>query len=119
MNGADTHKEPGEEVWVFDIASHKRLARIELVNPGFTIYGFPVAAGEGGLARFLNWTMDQVAPALVHFITVTQDDQPLLVTSSQFSGMLAIYDANTGDLVRRAGPSGWTSDVLQAPWGGP
>ena len=61
--GADTHKEPGEEVWVFDIASHKRLARIELVNPGFTIYGFPVAAGEGGLARFINWTMDRAAPA--------------------------------------------------------
>jgi methylamine dehydrogenase heavy chain len=116
--GADTHKEPGEEVWVFDLASHRRLARIPLVNPGFTIYGFPVPGGNGALARLTGWLLDHLAPPLVHFIAVTQDDQPLLVTSSQFSGMLGVYDAQSGAFLRRAGPTGWTSDVLLAPWGG-
>ncbi|MBX3024366.1 amine dehydrogenase [bacterium] len=116
--GADTHKDPGEEVWVFDLASHRRVARIPLVNPGFTIYGFPIGSGSGVLARLIDWLLDHVAPPLVHFIAVTQDAQPLLVTSSQFSGMLGVYDAQSGAFLRRAGPTGWTSDVLQAPWGG-
>lgn len=116
--GADTHKEPGEEVWVFDIASHRRLARIPLKNPGFTIYGFPVSGGDGALGHFTDWLLDHLAPPLVHFIAVTQDAHPLLVTSSQFSGMLGVYDADTGAFLRRGGPTGWTSDVLQAPWGG-
>ena len=116
--GADTHKEPGEEVWIFDIASQKRVARVPLVNPGFTVYGFPLTAA-GGMARVVDWLLDRFAPPLVGFINVTQDEQPLLVTSSQFSGMLGVYDARTGAFLRRVGPTGWTSDVLQAPWGGP
>ncbi|HSP97100.1 MAG TPA: amine dehydrogenase large subunit [Candidatus Dormibacteraeota bacterium] len=116
--GADTHKDPGEEVWVFDIASQRRVARIPLVNPGFTVYGFPISTG-GTVGRFLDWLLDRLAPPLIHFIAVTQDAHPLLVTSSQFSGMLGVYNAENGAFLRRVGPTGWTSDVLQAPWGGP
>ena len=116
--GADTHKDPGEEVWVFDIASQRRVARIPLVNPGFTVYGFPISTG-GTFGRFLDWLLDRLAPPLIHFIAVTQDAHPLLVTSSQFSGMLGVYNAENGAFLRRVGPTGWTSDVLQAPWGGP
>jgi methylamine dehydrogenase heavy chain len=113
----DTHKEPGEEVWIYDLASKRRVERIELVNPGFTIYGFPIAFGGIG-GRVFDFLMDSFAPALVGFITVTQDDAPLLVTSSQFSGSLGIYDGRSGAFLRRVGPTGFTSDVLQAPWGG-
>jgi methylamine dehydrogenase heavy chain len=116
--GADTHKEPGEEVWIFDLATQKRVARVPLVNPGFTVYGFPITSA-GRMASVVDWLLDRFAPPLVGFINVTQDDQPLLVTSSQFSGMLGVYDAKTGAFLRRVGPTGWTSDVLQAPWGGP
>ena len=105
-------------MWIFDIASQRRVARVPLVNPGFTVYGFPVSTGTGALGRFFDWMLDRFAPPLIHFIAVTQDEHPLLVTSSEFSGMLGVYDAQSGAFLRRVGPTGWTSDVLQAPWGG-
>ena len=49
---------------------------------------------------------------------MTQDDRPLLFTASQFSGSLGVYDAMTGIFLRRVRPTGWTSDVLLAPWTG-
>lgn len=118
QGGPDRHKEPGEEVWVYDLASRARLARIELVNPGFTLYGFPVTGGDGWAGTLSDWLLDNFAPAMVSFIAVTQDEQPLLVTSSQFSGALAVYDAMSGAFLRRIAPTGFTSDALQAPWGG-
>lgn len=120
--GPDTHKEAGEEVWIFDVAARRRVARVALVNPGITIYGFPLRPGAGWpapIAALSDWAMDALTPAMVGFIEVTQDDQPLLVTASQFSGSLGVYDARSGAFLRRVGPTGWTSDVLQAPWGGP
>jgi methylamine dehydrogenase heavy chain len=119
--GPDTHKEPGEEVWVYDLASRKRVMRIELVNPGLTIYGFPVDFGRDWPAPFnrsADWLLSTLAPAAVHFINVTPDDQPLLVTASQFSGSLGVYDARDGRFLRRVAPTGWTSDIIQAPYGG-
>jgi methylamine dehydrogenase heavy chain len=37
QGGEWTHKYPGTEVWVFDTASHKRLGRIKLKTPGYSI----------------------------------------------------------------------------------
>ncbi len=119
--GPDTHKEAGEEVWIYDLASHRRLARVELVNPGVTIYGFPVDVGRTWMQpfnRLPGWLLDTFAPAAVGFIQVTQDEAPLLLTASQFFGSLGVYDALSGRLLRRVEPTGWTSDVLLAPWGG-
>lgn len=116
--GRDEHKEAGEEVWIYDVATRKRLTRVELVSPGFTIYGFPLTGGEGLLATLTDWLLDTFAPAMIGFIAVTQDAAPLLVTASQVSGGIAVYDGMSGAFRRRIGPTGWTSDVLQAPWGG-
>jgi methylamine dehydrogenase heavy chain len=118
--GPDTHKEPGEEIWVYDLATRRRVERIELVNPGVTIYGFAIEPGRSWVwpfNRLFDWALDTFAPASVGQIQVTQDDQPLLFTASQFSGSVGVYDALTGDFVRRVQPVGWTSDVLLAPWG--
>jgi methylamine dehydrogenase heavy chain len=118
--GPDTHKEPGTEVWVYDLASRKRTRRIALRNPGITIYGFPIELGEwmwpfGSLA---GWLFDAFAPATVSHIQVTQGEDPLLFTVSQFSGSIGVYDADDGRFVGRVRPTGWTSDLLLAPWGG-
>jgi methylamine dehydrogenase heavy chain len=121
QGGPDTHKEPGEEVWIYDIASHKRLARVKLRNPGVTIYGFPLEVGSDWVwpfNRLSAWALDTFAPAAVGFIQVTQDESPLLVTASQFFGSIGVYDGLTGNFMRRVQPTGWTSDVLLAPWGG-
>lgn len=119
--GPDSHKDPGEEVWIFDVASHRRLARVELLNPGLTLYGFSLDIGRDWIWPFngvFRWLLDTFAPALVGFIQVTQDDAPLLLTASQFFGSIGVYDGLTGRFLRRVEPTGWTSDVLQAPWGG-
>jgi methylamine dehydrogenase heavy chain len=119
--GADTHKEPGEEVWVYDIATRKRLDRIKLRNPGLTVYGFPIEFGRDWPMPFngmSDWLLDTFAPPLVTHIEVTRDDKPLLVTASQFSGSLGIYDALSGKFVKRVQPTGWTTDLLLAPFGG-
>jgi len=119
--GPDTHKDPGDEVWVYDLATKKRIDRIKLRNPGLTIMGFPIEIGRDWPAPFNHlggWLVDTFAPPLVTHIAVTRDDKPLLVTASQYSGSLGLYDALSGDFVRRVQPTGWTTDLLVAPWGG-
>ena len=119
--GADTHKEYGAQVWVYDLASHRRIDRVKLVNPGLTIYGFPVEFGRAWpwpFNRTFDWMLNTFAPAAINSIQVTQDDAPLLFTASQFSGSLGVYNGLSGAFMRRVGPTGWTSDVMLAPWDG-
>jgi methylamine dehydrogenase heavy chain len=117
--GPDTHKEPGEEIWIYDLEKRQRLQRIELVSPGVTVYGFPVEVGERWIWPFSGifpWLVDSFVPAAVTHIQVTQDDQPQLLTAAQFSGAIGVYDGLTGELTRRVKPVGWTSDLMFAPW---
>jgi len=119
--GADTHKDPGEEVWIFDIATRRRIQRVRLVSPGVTIYGFPIDFGRTWIWPFnrtCDWLLNTFAPAAVSAIQVTQDETPLLFSVAQFSGAVGVYDALGGGFLRRVMPVGWTSDILLAPWGG-
>jgi methylamine dehydrogenase heavy chain len=119
--GRDTHKDPGSQVWIFDLASHRRVQRIRLVNPGLTVYGFPLHFGRTWIRPFnhlSDWLLDTFAPAAVSAIQVTQDDAPRLFTASQFTGSLGVYDAMSGGFLGRVEPTGWTTDVLLAPWDG-
>jgi methylamine dehydrogenase heavy chain len=119
--GPDTHKDPGEEVWVYDLRTRRRVERIVLRSPGFTVYGFPIAFGQRWprpFNRLSDWLLDTFAPAMVSHIQVTQDAQPLLVTASQFSGGLGLYDARDGHFRGRVPAVGWTTDLLLAPGDG-
>jgi methylamine dehydrogenase heavy chain len=70
QGGEGTHKDGGSEIWVFDLSTHRRLAR------------WPMAAQKlsGVLA-----------------IQVSQDDAPLLFTATDGSD-LGVFDALTGKL---------------------
>jgi methylamine dehydrogenase heavy chain len=119
--GKDTHKDPGDEVWVYDIQHHKRTQRIKLRSPGLTVYGFPLEFGRRWawpFNRMSDWLIDTFTPAFVTHIQVTSDTQPLLFTASQFSGAVGVYDAMSGQFVRHVTPVGWTTDILLAPWSG-
>jgi methylamine dehydrogenase heavy chain len=37
QGGDDSHKDPGTELWVYDLATRKRVQRIELRHPGFSL----------------------------------------------------------------------------------
>lgn len=116
----DTHKDPGSEVWVFDTGTHRRLQRITLLNPGVTVYGFPIEFWRDWITPFNrlgDWLLS-FAPAGITAIEVTQDGQPLLLTATQYSGSVGVYDARNGKFLRRVGPAGWINDLIFAPWSG-
>ncbi len=49
---------------------------------------------------------------------MTQDDAPLLITGTTIGGSVAVYDALTGELLRRVPSGNLSTSALQAPWGG-
>ncbi len=121
QGGVDSHKDPGKELWVYDLAERRRVQRIVLENPGFTYLGSSLAFGADWVwpfNRLYDWLLAVLPFPGVGIVTVTQDAQPLLVTGSEFSGSLAVYDALSGAFLRRVLVGNATSQVLQAPWRG-
>jgi len=119
--GTDGHKEPGEEVWIYDLAKRERIDRVVLRHPGITIYGEAIELGRGWIWPFsglFDWLLDTFVPALVTHIQVTRDGEPLLFTASQLTGSIGVYDAISGQMLRRVQPNGWTSETMYAPYGG-
>jgi methylamine dehydrogenase heavy chain len=68
VGGEGTHKDGGSEIWVFDLASHQRLAR---------------------------WPLHIAGAKRVMAVQVSQDDAPLLFAATDSSD-LAVMDALTG-----------------------
>jgi methylamine dehydrogenase heavy chain len=115
QGGPDTHKEPGSELWVYDLSTRARVDRIELRSPGLSFLGEPIEPGGGWL---WGWLLDTFLGAGIDTIAVTQDAEPLLVTGSAFTGGLALYDARSGEFLRRVYSGNFTTVALQAPFGG-
>lgn len=93
-----SHKEAGPEVWVFDLASHERVARFEMPNFSAAFLGTTLGIERGGIAGFL---LDALLPGGgAHSIAVTQDDAPLLFARNEQLGSVAVLDARTGELAR-------------------
>jgi methylamine dehydrogenase heavy chain len=120
QGGPDTHKEPGTELWVYDLASRERIQRIELVHPGYELLGEAVSFGDwtwpfGGLA---DWLLYALAPHPgISNVLVTSGPDPWIVTGSMIGGSLAVYDARSGDFLKRVVSGNFTVTRLQAPWG--
>lgn len=113
----DSHKQPGTEVWFYDLTRRERTRRLELVNPGFTYLGVPIDGGPTW-GWLLDWLADRVMHAVpdlgVDSIAVTKDDAPRLVTSGMFSGGIASFDALSGDFVGRVWSGNMTNVSLRA-----
>jgi methylamine dehydrogenase heavy chain len=85
--GEGSHKEGGTEIWVFDVKTHKRLARWSVAAP---LHGAIVA------------------------VQVSQDEAPLLFAGSD-QGAVEVFDALTGQLhhvEKNLGESPW---MFQTP----
>lgn len=85
--GEGTHKDGGTEIWVFDAASHKRVAR---------------------------WPLAPLKLAPVTAIQVSQDAQPLLY-GAMSDGGVAVLDARSGKVLRVVHNMGQTPWQLIAP----
>ncbi|MEE9609578.1 MAG: amine dehydrogenase large subunit [Myxococcota bacterium] len=120
--GADTHKSPGFELWVYDLETRQRIQRIALRHPGLAFLSETVAFGQSWIwpfHRLWDFLLDHVVPNPgLNQVQVTQDDAPLLITGSRFGGSLAVYDALSGEFLRRVSSGNLTIHALQAPWGG-
>ncbi|MBW2234714.1 MAG: amine dehydrogenase [Deltaproteobacteria bacterium] len=123
QGGPDGHKEPGSEVWVYDLSEHRLVQRIEMQSPGLSFLGVPIEA-DGIWGGLLDWILGRVfksTPALgINAIAVTQSDRPRLVTIAMFTGGIGTYDALSGEFLGRVFGGNLTNVVLQAPanWGG-
>jgi methylamine dehydrogenase heavy chain len=113
--GQETYKDPGSEVWVYDLDRRIRVARIELENPGPTFMGIALEFGADWTWPFhrLSPFVFGLLPAMVEEIAVTQDEAPLLVTSASFAGGLGVYDALDGEFLRRAYSGNLTNTALR------
>jgi hypothetical protein len=122
VGGEDTQKQEGTEIWIYDLAARERIERLELRSPGITVMGIPVTFGETWpwpFDGFSDWLVDTFASGLgIGEIAVTQDEAPLLVTAANYSGSVAVYDALTGEFLRRVVSGNMATVALQAPWGG-
>lgn len=97
----DTHKEGGTDLWVFDLATRTKISETGLWSPGFTFSGVPTEFGAHWIWPFnqlYNWlsVISFIEPhARPDSIVVTQEAQPSLLLTGQFTGMVAVYDALT------------------------
>jgi methylamine dehydrogenase heavy chain len=111
QGGPDTHKEPGTEVWVYDLASRRRVQRIPVLNP---LESF--VSQQAGLGRLSRWLLARALPNPgVERILVTQDDHPLLVASASLPPTVTVHDAMTGAVVREVSEVGLAGSLLFAP----
>jgi methylamine dehydrogenase heavy chain len=109
----DTHKEPGREAWVYDLATRQRVQRIALGNPFAGLVRQQAGVERGGAA---SWLLDRLLPHPgVGQIFVTQDESPVLVAVGEGPGSVLVHDARSGALLREIGEAGIASTLLYAP----
>jgi len=119
QGGRDTQKTSGSEIWVYDLATRQRIQRIQVVSAGLTYMGLPMEFGQTWpwpLNRLLRWLYSSI-PTGAGEVQVTQDDKPLLVTTANVSGGLAVYDAQSGEFLRRIYTGNYSNMSLQVTSG--
>ena len=112
-----THKKPGYEIWVYDLATKKRIQRIDVTNlliPFLITQASFSTTMESGEEQSDSW-LDSVARAVMGMIipspgadtvVVTPDDAPLLIVGNGEVGAVAVFDAMSGEHLRDVAPSG-------------
>jgi methylamine dehydrogenase heavy chain len=113
----DTHKQPGTEVWVYDLSARKRVQRIPTMNPLLSFVGQQMGlAQEGRTSGLTAWAMGKMLPhSGIERIAVTQDDKPVLVVGSALPPTVTVHDAMTGAVVREISEPGIAGTLFYAP----
>jgi methylamine dehydrogenase heavy chain len=87
QGGEGSHKVGGKEIWVYDTATHQRVAR---------------------------WPIDEKRYGPTVALQVTQDDKPLLFVTTENAAML-VMDATTGKVTHVEAKMGQTPWLLINP----
>lgn len=110
---AGSHKEPGPEVWVYDVAQHERVQRIEMGNLTAAFLRPQIGVEAGSAA---DWLLRNLLPSPgADTLAVTQDAAPLLLAGERESGAVGVYDATTGEHLRDLEQTGIGGGLLVVP----
>jgi methylamine dehydrogenase heavy chain len=111
--GPGSHKDPGAEIWVYDVPAKRKLDVFEPPNLIAAFLGpqagFEASSTTGKLLNFLLPNMG------VHSIAVTQDDAPLLFYRHADLGAVGVLDALTGEHLRDIEETGLSGTLLVVP----
>jgi methylamine dehydrogenase heavy chain len=109
----DTHKRSGRDVWVYDLASHKRVQQIALANPLAGLVRQRMGFARGGTA---SWVLSAVLPNPgVDVIFVTQDDAPVLLATAVTPMPVMVHDARSGKPVGEVEDASFSATLFFAP----
>jgi methylamine dehydrogenase heavy chain len=113
QGGAGTHKDPGPEIWGYDLDAKNRTQRIETPNLTADFLGPLLGLEAGSLVdRMLHWVTSSPG---VHAIVITQDDDPVLFARNAELGVVAVLDPETGEHLRSLEEAGLTGPTLGVP----
>jgi len=117
QGGPDTHKTPGTEVWVYDLATKQPVQRFEMPSPLATFVSqLATLSAEGMLGRAGRWMLGATLPHTgIDNIMVTQDDKPVLVAAAAMPPTVTVHDATTGAVRREISEAGLGLSLLYAP----
>ncbi len=111
--GPGSHKDPGTEIWVYDISSRTKIDTFDAPNLIAAFLG-PQAGFDatGTMGKILSFVLPNMG---VHSIAVTQDDSPLLFVRHADLGAVGVLDAMTGEHLREIGDTGLSGALLVVP----
>ena len=113
QGGPGSHKDPGSEIWVYDLSSRRKVGSFSTPNLISAFLG-PQAGFEatGTFGKILSFV---VPNAGVHSVAVTQDAQPLLFVRNADLGAVGVLDALTGEHLRDIEETGLSGALLVVP----
>jgi len=108
--GAGSHKDPGPEIWTFDLAAHEREGTIAVPNLAAAFLGPTLGIAEGSIVQtLLRWLVPNQG---AQSIAVTRDEAPLLFARHGGLGAVAVIDARTGEHLRTLTEAGLSGPTL-------
>lgn len=114
--GPGTHKDPGTDIWVYDLADRKRTRTIK--TPGLVLsFVRPMIGIERESLWFhaLAYLESVFGGSGVHSLVVTQDAEPLLFVRNTDVGAVGVLDARTGVTLREIEEVGISGANMAVP----
>ncbi len=113
QGGSGSHKQEGSVIWVYDLATQKRVQ--EIAAPGLLpAFVRPLVEIERG--SWGEWLLERLLPNPgLHSIAVTQDAQPLLFVRHDEIGAIGVLDGLSGARLRDIDEAGISGPQLVVP----
>lgn len=113
QGGPGSHKDPGVEIWVYDVLAKKKVEAFSAPNLIAAFLGPQAGFDPGGtVGKILNFVLPNMG---VHCVAVTQDDQPLLFVRHADLGAVGVLDALSGEHLRDIEEAGLSGMLLVVP----